>query len=204
MAIKRGVVVLSMLACACGADVGSTPARGDASSAGMPSQLAPNEPTPNEPAPHEPEGGKPSGGDTSSAGGSAGRGGSSSEGGRPVAGATSGDAGTGGIAGSSASAGAAGSPGGTAGTGGTPPFDCPDPTGGAHEWIVYTLEPGQCLINGNQSWTGENVCSETTPDDGACHVDCAPFLVVRVGASAEPRRIAVLSLFVETQIVDCE
>lgn len=118
---------------------------------------------------------------------------------------TSGDAGTGGTsagtggtsagdAGSSSTGGAAGS-GSTGGS--TPgPFSCPDPSPDDEiEWKVYTVQPGHCLTVGSSTWSGMQVCRETSPDDGTCAAECKNYLRIRVSIVDEPVRIAVMPLF---------
>lgn len=201
--VMRTVIALGLVLCACGgSDIGSResesapvaagfvggsePAdtfdRGSAGESGAGESGNADEPSVGSAADEsssagESAGGQAGAGDSASAGAALGGSAGSEQGGR---------AGTSGHAGSGAAA----------------AFDCPGR--GEHEWTVYTLQPGQCLVNGNESWSGENVCTESTPDDGSCNVDCWPYLMVRVGVLSVPKRIAVLPLFVETAIVECD
>jgi hypothetical protein len=93
-----------------------------------------------------------------------------------------------GHAGSSSAAGAAGAP--------PKPFSCPDPLpDDGVEWKLYTVQPGHCAIVGSSTWSGEQVCRETSTTDGTCDAECKNYLSVRVDLFDEPVTIAVMPLF---------
>jgi hypothetical protein len=114
-----------------------------------------------------------------------------------TAGGSSGQGGAGGSSGGMAGAGGQGGAGGSSGGAGPLPFACPDPEGFA--WTVYTVEPGRCVWAGSPSWTGQQICRETTPHDGACDAFCTNYVRVRAPQFGEPITIAIVATFGSVQ-----